>query len=45
MCEKRDGATAMCVNTNNAVLLETAKAIFYRPDIPHRKQTARIIAT
>ena len=41
--EKRDGATTMCVNTKNAVLLETAKATVYRPDIPHRKQTARII--
>lgn len=40
---KRDGTTNMCVNTKNAVLLETAKATIYRPDIPHRKQTARII--
>ena len=33
----------MCVNTKNAVLLQTAKATIYRPDKPHRKQKARII--
>ncbi|CAB3998519.1 Hypothetical predicted protein [Paramuricea clavata] len=33
----------MCVNTKNAVLLQTAKATIYRPDKLHRKQKARII--
>ena len=36
-------SSTMCVNTKNAVLLQTAKARIYRPDIPHRKHKARII--
>ncbi|CAB4002004.1 Hypothetical predicted protein, partial [Paramuricea clavata] len=32
----------MCVNTKNAVLLQTAKGRIYRPDMPHRKHKARI---
>ncbi len=38
-----EGPATMCTNTKNAVLLETAKAKIYRPDIPHRKRKARII--
>ena len=38
-----EGPATMCTNTKNAVLLETAKATIYRPDIPHRKRKARII--
>ena len=33
----------MCVSTKNTILLQTAKAVIYRPNNPHRRMTVRII--
>ena len=36
-------SVSMCVSSENSVLLQTAKASAYRPDIPHRRMTVRLI--
>ena len=35
-------SVSMCVSSENSVLLQTAKASAYRPDIPHRRMTVRL---